>query len=1270
MVQFRVLGPLEVLASGEALSFGGVRPRALLALLLANAGESVSVDRVIDELWGERPPATAQHAVQVYVSSIRKLLRASGDGVALRGSAAGYRLDVDPERIDAWRFERLIGEAGRLAGDDPARARALFGEALSLWRGAPLAEFAEYGFAVREADRLEELRATALEGSVEAGLACGESSHSIGTLTSLIAANPLREGPRRLLMLALYRAGRHAEALAVYRDACAALDEIGLKPGPELRALEGAILRHDSSLATARLVDDATAGSRASTAMPPAPPLAQDERGAASDTSLVGLESLTRQSRRVVTALFCDVTGSTALGEELDPEALHGVMNRYFRELRAVIERHGGSVDKFIGDAVMAVFGIPQLREDDALRAVRAAWEIRERLPAVAEEVGVVLTFRTAVNTGVVLSGGGENLAIGDAVNVAARLQQSAAPGEILLGPETLRLVHDAVRVEELEPVVVKGKSEPVRVCRLLFVDARAPGRAHSLERALVGRERELELIRRAWERTVEESGCHLFTLLGLAGVGKSRLVAEVLSSVGDAATVLRGRCLHYGEGITFWPLVEALAPAGKPANRVLGRLDSGGAATPEELFWEVRRLLESLAGERPVILHIDDVQWAEEMLLDLLDHIVELSRGWPILLLCTARPELLDHRPTWGGGKLNATTALLEPLGARQCELLLDQLGDGISRELRARVIAASEGNPLFLEEMAVLAREQHTLAVPATIQALLAARLDRLPVEQREVLERGAIEGEVFHLSAVRALAENGQAGTLDVLMAGLVRQELIRPHPPTLAGDDAFRFRHILIRDAAYAGLPKALRENLHERFARWLERRSPELSEVDEIAGWHLEQAIRYRMELRRKLDPALLQHAAGHLQAAGRRASWRGDTGAAVNLLERALALAPDGSTLAATVCLDLAERLIDIGDLARVDELLSAAERDPHTADLAALTRLDWMVAAEPQEAVRAIETTLPRISERLERVNDARGLAKAHLSAFELQWYAGRITAAGEELRLVADYAGDAGDEGTRARALGWSLIALIAGPQDAKTLETAIGAIEREDLGPYLAAYLDRGRAELERLKGNLDEARRFARRAIEGVGALGTGATQGGFELVLGELELSAGLPAAAVETLLHCDTILAELGEQSIRSTTQALLAQAYERLGNRKEARASIELSDELAAREDLLTCMTTHRVRARLALAEGDEAGAEKWARSAVQYASRTEFGRWTAEARLDLARVLFALDRPQEATTEARATLDLYKTKGDLLGIREASAVLDEISPAAGHQL
>ena len=380
-----------------------------------------------------------------------------------------------------------------------------------------------------------------------------------------------------------------------------------------------------------------------------------------------------------MTALFCDVTGSTALGEELDPEALHGVMNRYWRELRTVIERHGGAVEKFMGDAVMAVFGIPRVQEDDALRAVRAAAEIRDRLPAVAAEVGVTLTFRTAVNTGLVLVGDGANLVIGDAINVAARLEQIAAPGEILLGEDTFLLVRDAVEVESLEPLVLKGKSEPVSAFRLVSVDPVGSGVARRFDVPLVGRERELGVVRAAWERAVEESGCHLFTLLGAAGVGKSRLVSELFAELADEATVVSGRCLHYGEGITFWPLIEALSPLGAPAQAVLEHLGTGGVAVPEELFFEVRGLLESLASERPVILHIDDLQWAESMLLDLIDHVVGLSRGAAILVLCSARPELLEDHPTWGGGKLNATTALLEPLTAAHCEVLLDQLGDGL---------------------------------------------------------------------------------------------------------------------------------------------------------------------------------------------------------------------------------------------------------------------------------------------------------------------------------------------------------------------------------------------------------------------------------------------------------------------------------------------------------------------------------------------------------------------------------------------------------------
>jgi len=248
-VEFRTLGPLEVAAGGEAVALGGAQQRAVLALLLIGAPAPVSPDRLIDELWGERPPATAPHAVQVYVSGIRRLLRAGGSEAVVRSSPSGYVLVVDPERVDARRFERLVGEAQRVLADDPARARELFGAALGLWLGPPLAEISQFEFARREADRLEELRAVALEGLVEAQLACGEHTEAIAAITSLVAANPLREKPRRLLMLALYRSGRHAEALAAYRDARAALDEIGLHPGRELRQLEQAILRHDASIA-------------------------------------------------------------------------------------------------------------------------------------------------------------------------------------------------------------------------------------------------------------------------------------------------------------------------------------------------------------------------------------------------------------------------------------------------------------------------------------------------------------------------------------------------------------------------------------------------------------------------------------------------------------------------------------------------------------------------------------------------------------------------------------------------------------------------------------------------------------------------------------------------------------------------------------------------------------------------------------------------------------------------------------------------------------
>lgn len=970
-----------------------------------------------------------------------------------------------------------------------------------------------------------------------------------------------------------------------------------------------------------------------------------------------------RQTRKIVTALFCDVTGSTALGEELDPEVFRVVINRYFVDIRATIERHGGTVDAFHGDAVMAVFGIPRVHEDDALRAVRAAAEIRERLPIVADQTGVPLRFRTGVNTGLVVMGEGANLAVGDAVNVAARLEQSAAPGEIVLGADTFRLVRDAVEVEPLEPLSLKGKSDPVTAYRLLRVDPLAPGVARHLDAPLIGRERELGLLRQAFERAGRERGCHLFTLLGVAGVGKSRLVAELLSRVEGEAIVLRGRCLPYGEGITFWPLVDALMDVGEPAAAVLERLQSGGAAIPNELFWGVRRLLEGLAAERPVILHIDDLQWAEQMLLDLLDHIVDLSRGVPMLLLCTARPELLEDRPGWGGGKLNATTILLEPLNTDDSELLLEQLGTGLEDDARARVIAASEGNPLFLEEMVVLARERGTVTVPSTIQALLVARLERLEAEERELLERGAVEGEVFHRLAVRALAGEHLAGDVELRLGGLVRKELIRPHPPTFRNDEAFRFRHLLIRDAAYDGLPKATRAELHERFATWLEHVGSDLAEREEIAGWHLEQAVRYHRELGREPDIALARRAAAHLHRAGRRASARGDAVAARNLLDRALVLAADDDAGRATITVDLAERLIDAGELARADALLTAVEGRPEVAAHAALHRLEWMSRARPHEATRTIETRLPGLLEELLQAGDERGLALAHFAAMTVHWLGGQVTAAMEEARLAALHAEAAGDEGLRSRAFSWFVSGLVLGTTHVSDIERESDALAPDDPGMYDKAWIDITRGEVRTLEGRFREAERLARSGIESLAELGVTVEGASTWEMLAHAQLMGGDLSAARETLLHCDAMLAGFGEQAFRSTIQALLSDVHELLGDRAAAEQAINLSEKLSAVEDAVNPIITHRVRARLALDEGDRHGAERWARSAVTKAGRTEFVVEQGKTRLQLAHVLSALGRCDEATSEARGALERFESKGDRPGAQQAVALLNELA-------
>jgi class 3 adenylate cyclase/tetratricopeptide (TPR) repeat protein len=784
-------------------------------------------------------------------------------------------------------------------------------------------------------------------------------------------------------------------------------------------------------------------------------------------TALVGIEPA-REQRKVVTVLFCDLVGSTALGESTDPEALRARMRRYFEDLRAILERHGGEIEKFVGDAVMAVFGIPVSHEDDALRAVRAADEMR----AVVAEHG--LEARIGINTGeVVVGGDGETLVTGDAVNVAARLEQAAPSGEILIGAETRLLVRDAIVAEAFAPLALKGKSEPVEAFRLLEVSGQAALARH-LETPLVGRERERQRLWRDYEDSVADSTCRLFTLLGPAGIGKSRLVADFLERVGDSADVLRGRCLSYGEGITYWPLVEMLVAIGVEPDDVIG-------TSPAETQLAFRRLLEARAAERPQVVVLDDLQWAEPVFSDLVEHVADFSRDAPIFLLCVARTELLDVRPGWGGGKMNATALLLEPLDDAECRELMDRLvaDAALDEELRAKIAQAAAGNPLYVEEMLAMVREHGggtDIAVPPTITALLQARIDSLDGDVRTVMERGAVEGEVFHRSAVSVLAPDRVRPSVEDHLATLVRKELIRTTAATFSDDEGYRFRHLLIRDAAYESLPKATRAELHERFADWLVRH--DLAERDEIVGYHLEQAFRYRAEL----DPsdarleALGGRAAKHLAAAGTAADHRGDSAASRALFARARDLLPVDDERRAAIAVELTHVLQETNE---VDEALAAAAE--------AMTSSDSVIRARgalAEAGIREVTGGVPRPELRkrreesravFEAAGDDTGLAEYWLQVGYDRWAACRAAQALEAWEEGLRHATAAGGP-TLIRTLQSRILGcLVLGPIPVDEAVARVEALMRESRGaPLLEAWAIMDLGSLRAMEGRIDEAR----------------------------------------------------------------------------------------------------------------------------------------------------------------------------------------------------
>ena len=949
-----------------------------------------------------------------------------------------------------------------------------------------------------------------------------------------------------------------------------------------------------------------------------------------------------RESRKVVTVLFCDLVGSTALGESTDPEALRARMRRYFADVRAILERHGGAVEKFVGDAVMAVFGIPVAHEDDALRAVRAAWEMREAVSVHGLEA------RIGINTGEVVVGGeGETLVTGDAVNVAARLEQAAPAGQVLIGPETKLLVRDAIRVEPVEPLTLKGKSQPVEAFRLLDVIAGAEPVARHLESVLVGRERERTRLRREYEDTVADRACRLVTLLGPAGVGKSRLVADFLEHAREEADILQGRCVHYGEGITYWPLVELLLAIGVDPETVLG----SSAAETQLAF---RRLLEQRAAKRPQIVVFDDIQWAERTFLELIEHIADLSRGAPILLLCVTRTELLDAQRGWGGGKLNATSLLLEPLGEDDCDRLIDTLAaDAIDDETRQRIIVASGGNPLFVHEMLAMAREQpgERQIVPPTIHALLQARLDRLSGNERTVIECGSVEGQIFHRGSVAELAPPVRSD-VETHLSALVRQELIRPDSSVFAGDEAFRFRHILIRDAAYESLPKATRAQLHEQFANWLG--GQELIERDEILGYHLEQAQRYRRELDPEAAelPGLAGRAAEHLAAAGRAALDRGDARAARNLLERATAVLPQNDERRLAHAPELADAYHETADK-RAFEILTKARSagNPITRARAAV-RLGTFDLERPSEIAKAQRAALREEARAVfEAESHDLGLAEYWQAEAQERWAAARAaetTEACEHALLHLERAGAAQSHiGQRTRQL--LLRTYIFSPIRVDDALARVSELSRDDDGPLVRAAERIAIGSLLSMKGQIDRALelvRGARQMFADAGLL-VSAWRGTFEA---DIAIRAGDWPKAERTLRDGFDRLEELGEHSYSSTIAALLPMVLVSQRKLAAAREALDQARRTTAADDLLNFVFIGFAEGRLLAHEDRLAEAEAVGRHAVELADRIDFCFGRPLAHSYFAETLGLAGKPEEATRHATTALGILEAKGDVM--------------------
>jgi class 3 adenylate cyclase/tetratricopeptide (TPR) repeat protein len=1020
--------------------------------------------------------------------------------------------------------------------------------------------------------------------------------------------------------------------------------------------------------------------------------------------------------RRTVTIVFCDLKDSTSLGERLDPEVLHEVMDRYFAAMTAEIARHGGRVDKYIGDAIMAVFGLPVQHEDDALRAVRAVVAMQASLRGVNSQLsatyGLELANRTGVNTGEIVAiddpKADQMLATGDTVNVAARLEQVAPANEVYIGEATWRLVRDAVKVEAVEPLNLKGKHESVAAYRLLSVIGH-DGTARRHDLPIVGRDVELAAIDRVLQEVRETRSARLVTLIGDAGIGKSRLAQEVIERVGASARVVRGRCLAYGDGITFWPLrgmvneaagiidddltelafakIERVVNDNDVVQRLASAMNLSNQAFPlHEIAWATRKLLGELAKGTSVVAFIDDIHWAETAFLELLETVLRTGDRVPILILCTARHELLDKQTDWGQGE-HALRVMLRPLSDdASAAVVREVLGrSGLADDVVKRIVSAAEGNPLYVEQLASvlvetgilemrdgrwrLTQEQTEFTVPPTITVLLESRIAQLPVEERATVEPASVVGLQFPVEAVASMTSERVRASIEQHLEALTRKQLVTAVPQS-DEDLAYRFHHHLVRDAAYNGLLKRTRAMLHVDFVRWADRVNAERGrgvEFEEILGYHLEQAHRYLRELAPgdALGKAVGRDASRRLSSAGRRAFARGDARAAENLLRRALGTLTDDDPVRIPLLPELAEVLLEIGqfrDARRlVEETLSVADPQPEARAkaLAEVVRLlvnlhDGEKADWPEAIASLVTNTIPALA-----LEGAHGeIAKAWRAIALVQQSTGQLGIAAGSIAKVVEHARLAGDQRLIARsALGLALSA-VHGPTPVPEAIKQCEALIAENLADrqvhnLIACNIARLRA----MNGDIDEARAMIREARRQLRDLGAGMRAVGASVNLAVVEMMAGDPARAESELRPDCDMLAEMGETYFLSTARAMLARAVREQGRDEEALEITRLAEKAAAPNDIDAQVLWRCIRASILARGGAQQEAEMLVRSALDMAKQTEVPELQATAWSELASVLHAAGRIDESLQAREEALKIYVAKGDRMAAEQIRA-------------